>query len=125
MENTLRYSDQDLAEFRALILHKKHVAQEELTAISGSLSFSNPNGTDDTASGHQSLEDGASTLEKEQLHQLAARQRKFIEQLDAALFRIENKTYGICRATGKLIQKERLRAVPHTTLCMEAKSQAA
>lgn len=125
MENALRYSDQDLAEFRALILHKKQVAQEELTAISGSLSFSNPNGTDDTASGHQSLEDGASTLEKEQLHQLAARQRKFIEQLDAALFRIENKTYGICRATGKLIAKERLRAVPHTTLSMEAKSQAA
>ena len=78
-------------------------------------------GTDDTAGTYKTLEDGSATLEKESINQLAARQKKFIEQLEAALVRIQNKTYGICRETGKLIQKERLRAVPHTTLSMEAK----
>lgn len=117
----LRYSDQDLAEFKTLILYKINLAKQELENITASLHSSNPNGTDDTAGAYQSLEDGAATLEKESLHQLAARQKKFIEQLDAALLRIENKTYGICRATGQLIQKERLKAVPHTTLSMEAK----
>lgn len=117
----LRYSDQDLAEFKTLILYKINLAKQELENITASLQSSNPNGTDDTAGAYQSLEDGAATLEKESLHQLAARQKKFIEQLDAALLRIENKTYGICRATGQLIQKERLKAVPHTTLSMEAK----
>ncbi|WP_114938627.1 TraR/DksA family transcriptional regulator [Mucilaginibacter endophyticus] len=123
--NTLRYSDQDLAEFKSLILGKKQIANEELQSLMGSLALNNPNGTDDTSGGYQTLEDGSATLEKEQLHQLASRQRKFIDQLDAALFRIENKTYGICRSTGKLIAKERLKAVPHTTLSMEAKLKAA
>lgn len=116
-----RYSDEDLTEFKAIILNKINIAKQELENITASLNSSNPNGTDDTAGAYQSLEDGAATLEKESLHQLAARQKKFIEQLDAALLRIESKTYGICRATGQLIQKERLKAVPHTTLSMEAK----
>jgi RNA polymerase-binding transcription factor DksA len=92
-----------------------------LNSLASSLSSPNANGTDDTAGTYKTLEDGSATLEKESINQLAARQKKFIEQLEAALVRIENKTYGICRETGKLIQKERLRAVPHTTLSMEAK----
>jgi len=89
--------------------------------LSSSISSSNSNGTDDTAGSSKTLEDGSATLEKESLNQLASRQKKFIDQLEAALIRIENKTYGICRETGKLIPKERLRAVPHTTLSMAAK----
>ncbi|MBS1526872.1 MAG: TraR/DksA C4-type zinc finger protein [Bacteroidetes bacterium] len=116
-----RYSDAELQEFKELILEKLRVAKEELNALAASLSTPNANGTDDTAGTYKTLEDGSATLEKESINQLAARQKKFIEQLDAALVRIENKTYGICRETGKLIQKERLRAVPHTTLSMEAK----
>ncbi|HVV54489.1 MAG TPA: TraR/DksA C4-type zinc finger protein [Mucilaginibacter sp.] len=116
-----RYSDAELQEFKELILDKLRIAKEELNALASSLSTPNANGTDDTAGTYKTLEDGSATLEKESINQLAARQKKFIEQLDAALVRIENKTYGICRETGKLIQKERLRAVPHTTLSMEAK----
>lgn len=116
-----RYSDKELEEFKEVILQKKAVAQEELEALSASLGSSNPNGTDDTSAAYSTLEDGSATLEKESLHQLAGRQKKFIDQLDAALIRIANKTYGVCRVTGKLIQKERLMAVPHTTLSMEAK----
>ncbi|HEK19215.1 TraR/DksA family transcriptional regulator [Mucilaginibacter sp.] len=116
-----RYSDRELEEFKEIILQKKTVAQEELEALSASLGNSNPNGTDDTSAAYSTLEDGSATLEKESLHQLASRQKKFIEQLDAALIRIANKTYGVCRVTGKLIQKERLMAVPHTTMSMEAK----
>ena len=116
-----RYSESDLQEFKALILDKLRSAKEELNALATSLSSPNANGTDDTAGTYKTLEDGSATLEKEQINQLAARQKKFIEQLEAALVRIENKTYGVCRETGKLIQKERLRAVPHTTLSMEAK----
>ncbi|MBS1502731.1 MAG: TraR/DksA C4-type zinc finger protein [Bacteroidetes bacterium] len=116
-----RYSDAELQEFKELILEKLRIAKEELNALAASLSTPNANGTDDTAGTYKTLEDGSATLEKESINQLAARQKKFIEQLDAALVRIENKTYGICRETGKLIQKERLRAVPHTTLSMEAK----
>ena len=85
------------------------------------MSNPNNNGTDDTAGTFKVLEDGSATLEKEHVNQLAVRQRKFIDQLEAALIRIKNKTYGICRETGKIIPKERLRAVPHTTLSMEAK----
>lgn len=122
MENEkTRYSDSELQEFKALILDKIRIAKEELNSLAASLSNPNSNGTDDTAGTYKTLEDGSATLEKEQINQLAARQKKFIEQLEAALVRIENKTYGICRETGKLIQKERLRAVPHTTLSMEAK----
>jgi DnaK suppressor protein len=116
-----KYSETDLQEFKALLLDKLRSAKEELNALATSLSSPNANGTDDTAGTYKTLEDGSATLEKEQINQLAARQKKFIEQLEAALVRIENKTYGICRETGKLIPKERLRAVPHTTLSMEAK----
>jgi DnaK suppressor protein len=116
-----RYSESDLQEFRGILLDKLRSAKEELNALATSLSSPNANGTDDTAGTYKTLEDGSATLEKEQINQLAARQKKFIEQLEAALVRIENKTYGICRETGKLIPKERLRAVPHTTLSMEAK----
>lgn len=116
-----RYSDAELQEFKDLILDKIRIAREELNALASSLSNPNTNGTDDTAGTYKTLEDGSATLEKEQINQLAARQKKFIEQLEAALVRIETKSYGICRETGKLIQKERLRAVPHTTLSMEAK----
>ena len=116
-----RYSDAELQEFKGLILEKLRIAKEELNALASSLSSPNANGTDDTAGTYKTLEDGSATLEKESINQLAARQKKFIEQLEAALMRIENKTYGVCRETGKLIQKERLRAVPHATLSMEAK----
>ena len=116
-----RYSDNELAEFRALINSKIKIAREELDSLVSSMNSTNPNGTDDTSGAYQTLEDGAATLEKESLHQLAARQKKFIERLEAALIRIANKTYGVCRSTGKLIQKERLMAVPHTTMSMEAK----
>jgi RNA polymerase-binding transcription factor DksA len=116
-----RYSEADLQEFKGIILDKIRIAREELNSLATSLSSPNANGTDDTAGTYKTLEDGSATLEKEQINQLAARQKKFIEQLEAALVRIENKTYGVCRETGKLIPKERLRAVPHTTLSMEAK----
>ncbi|MDT3405278.1 DnaK suppressor protein [Mucilaginibacter terrae] len=125
MENTMasakRYSDSDLEQFKQVILNKMKIAREELTDLSASLQSSNPNGTDDTSGAYATLEDGAATLDKESIHQLAGRQQKFLQQLEAALTRIENKTYGICRTTGELIQKERLLAVPHTTQSMAAK----
>jgi DnaK suppressor protein len=116
-----RYSDAELQEFKELILEKIRIAREELSAFTTSLSNPNANGTDDTAGTYKTLEDGSATLEKEQTNLFAARQKKFIDNLEAALVRIENKTYGLCRETGKLIQKERLMAVPHATLSMEAK----
>jgi DnaK suppressor protein len=115
-----KYNDTELNEFRELIQVKINMAREELYDLAGTLSASNSNG-DDAAIAGKTLEDGSATFEKEQINQLAARQKKFIEQLEAALMRIDNKTYGICRSTGKLIPKERLRAVPHTTQTMEAK----
>ncbi|MFD2968165.1 TraR/DksA family transcriptional regulator [Sphingobacterium bambusae] len=118
-----RYSDAELQEFKDIILEKLRIAKEELASLTSTLSNSNANGTDDTAGTYKTLEDGSATLEKEQVNQLAARQKKFIDNLEAALVRIENKTYGICRETGKLIQKERLKAVPHTTLSIEAKNK--
>ena len=123
MEKTekTRYSDSELQEFKELILEKLKSSREELLSLTSSLSNPNSNGTEDTSGAYKTLEDGSATLEKEQINQLAARQKKFIDNLEAALVRIENKTYGICRETGKLIQKERLRAVPHATLSMEAK----
>ena len=120
-----RYSDTELQEFKGLITEKLRSSREELAALSQSLSNPNMNGTDDTAGTYKTLEDGSATLEKESINQLAARQRKFIDNLENALVRIENKTYGICRETGKLIPKERLRAVPHATLSMEAKMKQA
>lgn len=119
-----RYNDTELNEFRTLIKEKISMAREELQELAGTLSSSNSNG-DDAAIAGKTLEDGSATFEKEQINQLAARQKKFIEQLEAALTRIENKTYGICRSTGKLIPAERLRAVPHTTQSMEAKLKQA
>jgi RNA polymerase-binding protein DksA len=121
--NTLRYSDSELNEFKELINKKLAVAKDELNNLMGQMQNQGVNGVTDTDNSHSKLDDGASTSEKEYLSQLAARQRKFIENLENALIRIENKTYGICKVTGKLISKERLRAVPHTTLSMEAKLQ--
>jgi DnaK suppressor protein len=124
-ENTkTKYNDAELKEFRELIQGKIAAAREELYDLAGTLSSSNSNG-DDAAIAGKTLEDGSATFEKEQINQLAARQKKFIEQLEAALMRIDNTTYGICRSTGKLIPKERLRAVPHTTQTMEAKLKQA
>ncbi|TSJ35899.1 TraR/DksA family transcriptional regulator [Mucilaginibacter corticis] len=124
-ENTkTRYSDPELQEFKLLIEDKIRMAREELGELTAALSSSNSNG-DDAAIAGKTLEDGSATYEKEQNTQLAARQKKFIEQLEAALIRIHNKTYGICRETGRIIPAERLRAVPHTTLSMEAKLKQA
>src|SRR5690606_33209416 len=117
------YNDAELQEFKEIVLEKRRIAKEELAALTSSLCSRNANRTDDTAGTYKTLEDGSATLEKEQTNQLAARQKKFIDNLEAALVRIENKTYGICRETGKLIQKERLKAVPHTTLSIEAKNK--
>lgn len=119
-----RYSDHELNDFKALIEHKLFIAREELSELTGSLSMAKSNG-DEAAIAGKTLEDGSATFEKEQMNQLAARQKKFIEQLEAALTRIKNKTYGICRGTGKLIPAERLRLVPHTTMSMEAKLKQA
>src|SRR6201996_3178173 len=119
-----RYSDSELQEFKQLIEDKIRMAREELGELTAALSSSNSNG-DDAAIAGKTLEDGSATYEKEQNTQLAARQKKFIEQLEAALIRIHNKTYGICRETGRIIPAERLRAVPHTTMSMEAKLKQA
>ena len=119
--NKTRYSDSELQEFKELIQDKLRMAKEELNALTASLSNPNANGTEDTSGAYKTLEDGSATMEKEQINQLAARQKKFIDNLENALVRIENKTYGICRMTGKLIDKARLRAVPHATLSIEAK----
>src|SRR5205085_3175804 len=108
----LRYSDKELKEFKDLIVEKIENAKSEFTLLQQQLNNANENGTDDTGGTFKMLEDGSETLAKEEAAQLAARQRKFIEQLESALIRIENKSYGICRVTGKLIPKERLKAVP-------------
>lgn len=116
-----RYSDEELEEFRQIINEKLEIAQRDYDALKASLMNADNNSTDDTSPTYKVLEEGASTLSKEETTRLAQRQMKFIQSLQAALVRIENKTYGICRETGKLIPKERLRAVPHATLCIEAK----
>ena len=116
-----RYSDKELEEFREIIMKKLENARRELVTLQAQLTAANEHGTDDTESTFKMLEDGSDSLAKEEAGQLASRQKKFIEQLENALVRIENKTYGICRVTGKLIPKERLRAVPHTTQSIEAK----
>lgn len=116
-----RYSDEELEEFRQIIMEKLEVAQRDYDALKASLMNADNNSTDDTSPTYKVLEEGANTLSKEETTRLAQRQIKFIQSLQAALVRIENKTYGICRETGKLIPKERLRAVPHATLCIEAK----
>lgn len=117
-----RYSDSELAEFRELINMKLAEANEDYDLLKGSLSHSDNHGTDDTGRTFNMMEDGSDTLSREEVAQLAARQEKFIQSLQSALVRIENKTYGICRVTGKLIKKERLRLVPHATLSIDAKN---
>lgn len=121
MAEKTRYSDEELAEFRQLIMEKLTKAEHEYENLCNTLRNSDGNGTSDTSPTFKALEDGAYTLGKEEAARLAERQRVFINHLRAALVRIENKTYGICRATGKLIPKERLRAVPHATLSIEGK----
>ena len=116
-----RYSDKELDEFKALILKKLEEASEDLKLLQDSLSHNDDHGTDDTGRSFNMMEDGSETLSREEMAQLAARQEKFIQNLRNALIRIENKTYGICRETGKLIRKERLMLVPHATLSIEAK----
>lgn len=116
------YNDEELAEFKQLILEKLEVAKRDYETMMNSLMNRDNNGVDDTSPTYKALEEGANTQSKEELAILAARQQKFIKGLEAALVRIENKTYGICRETGKLIPKERLRLVPHATLSIEAKN---
>lgn len=117
-----KYSDSELEEFKELIQRKLKEAQEDYGLLKGSLSHNDDHGTDDTGRTFNMMEDGSETLSREEVAQLAARQEKFIQSLQAALVRIENKTYGVCRATGKLIQKERLMLVPHATMSIEAKN---
>ncbi|MGB0135905.1 MAG: TraR/DksA family transcriptional regulator [Flavobacteriales bacterium] len=119
----VRYSDSDLKEFEALIMEKLAKAKSDLDALTKSLSHADDNSTDDTASSFKMMEDGSQTLSREETAQLASRQEKFIISLENALIRIKNKTYGICRVTGKLIRKERLMLVPHATLSIEAKNR--
>lgn len=120
-EEKTSYSQEELKEFEILITDKLTIAREELNSLKETLSKRNDSGTDNTASTSKLLEDGADTLERENLSQLAARQQKFIINLENALRRIKNGTYGVCVDTGKLIAKERLRAVPHTMHSIEAK----
>jgi RNA polymerase-binding protein DksA len=122
MEEKTRYSDEELEEFRQIILEKLDLAKRDDKKAMEELSKGNENGVDDTSPTFHPLEEGSEAQSKAQLIQLAARSQKFIQGLQAALVRIENKTYGICRETGKLIPKERLRAVPHATLSIEAKN---
>jgi RNA polymerase-binding transcription factor DksA len=117
-----RYSDTDLEEFKELINNKLKEAQEDYTLLIGSLSHNDDHGTDDTARTFNMMEDGSETLSREEVAQLAARQEKFIQSLQAALMRIQNKTYGVCRVNGTLIPKERLRLVPHATMSIDAKN---
>jgi len=118
-----RYSDAELVEFKELIQFKLDTAKEDYELLKAAITQSESNDTQDTSPTFKVLEEGASTLSKEEAGRLATRQAKFIQHLQGALIRIENKTYGICRETGVLISKERLRAVPHATLCIEAKSR--
>ena len=121
MSEKTHYTDEELEELKAIILEKMALAKREYDQIMDELTHRSGNGIDDTMPTYKVLEEGSSTQTKEELTNMAARQQKFIQGLQAALMRIENKTYGICRVTGKLIPKERLRAVPHATLTIEAK----
>ena len=123
MSEKTRYSDEELEEFRTLILEKLDLAKRDYDDMMASLMNRDNNGVDDTSPTYKAMEEGALTQSKEELTTLAARQQKFIQGLQAALVRIENKTYGICRETGRLIPKERLRAVPHATLSIEEKKK--
>jgi len=122
-ENKVRYSDLDLAEFKSIIEEKIKQAKMDLELIESSFKNDSNNGTEDTSPTFKAFEEGSETMSKEANVQLAIRQEKFIRDLKNALLRIENKTYGICRSTGILIQKERLKLVPHATLSIAAKNQ--
>ncbi|MDJ1470943.1 TraR/DksA C4-type zinc finger protein [Cytophagaceae bacterium DM2B3-1] len=120
-EEKMRYSEDELREFEGIISQKLDLARNELNYIKDQLSKRNDSGTDNTTGSSKLLEDGADSMERESLSQLAARQQKFIQQLENAMIRIKNGTYGVCVDTGRLIPKERLRAVPHTLHSIEAK----
>ena len=122
VEEKMRYSDADLAEFKELILTKIEKAKADLELIKSAYMNDLNNGTDDTSPTFKAFEEGSETMSKEANSQLAIRQEKFIRDLKNALFRVENKTYGVCKVTGKLISKERLRVVPHATMSIEAKN---
>ena len=121
MAEKTRYSDIELEEFKTIILNKLEIAKKDYEVLRSGLTNSDGNDVFDTSPTFKVMEEGAATLSKEEAGRLAQRQMKFIQSLQTALIRIENKTYGICRETGKLISKERLRAVPHATLSIEAK----
>ncbi|HSG68059.1 MAG TPA: TraR/DksA C4-type zinc finger protein [Bacteroidales bacterium] len=121
-ENKTRFSDEELAEFKAIIEAKLVKARNDLQLLTEAYTNANEHDTNDTSPTFKVLEEGYQVLSKEENSRLAARQSKFIQNLENALIRIENKTYGICRVTGKLISKERLRSVPHATLSIEAKN---
>ncbi len=125
MSEKVRYSDEELQEFKELILEKLEKATREFEKLRKTVSNNDDNGVSDTSPTFKILEEGAGVRDKEEAARLAERQRKFIQHLQAALVRIENKTYGVCRVTGKLIPKERLRAVPHATLSVDAKNNDA
>ncbi|AMA48160.1 MULTISPECIES: TraR/DksA family transcriptional regulator [Flavobacterium] len=122
VEEQIRYSDSDLAEFKELIQTKLEKAKADLELIKSAYLNDLNNGTDDTSPTFKAFEEGSETMSKEANSQLATRQEKFIRDLKNALIRIENKTYGICKVTGKLIAKERLKLVPHATMSIEAKN---
>ena len=121
-EEKMRFSDADLAEFKELIQQKSEKAQADLDLIKSAYMNDLNNGTDDTSPTFKAFEEGSETMSKEANSQLAIRQEKFLRDLKNALFRVENKTYGVCRVTGKLINKERLKLVPHATMSIEAKN---
>lgn len=123
MGEKTRFTDDELSEFKEIILAKLDKAQKDYELLKSAITQSDNNDTQDTSPTFKVLEEGAATLSKEESGKLAQRQQKFIQHLQAALVRIENKTYGICRETGKLISKERLRAVPHATLSIDAKQK--
>ncbi len=122
-EERVRYGDADLAEFKQIILKKLEQAKADYELLRSNITHSSDNDTEDTSPTFKVLEEGATTLSKEETGRLAAHQMKFIRNLEMALVRVENKTYGICKTTGKLIPKERLLRVPHATECIEAKDK--
>lgn len=122
VEEKLRYSDAELAEFKTLLLDKIEKATADLALIKSAYMNDSNNGTDDTSPTFKAFEEGSETMSKEANSQLAIRQEKFLRDLKNAVVRIENKTYGICKVTGKLINKERLKVVPHATMSIEAKN---
>ena len=122
VEEKIRYSDADLAEFKEIIIKKMEKAKADLELIKSAYMNDLNNGTDDTSPTFKAFEEASETMSKEANSQLAIRQEKFIRDLKNALFRVENKTYGICKVTGKLISKERLKIVPHATMSIEAKN---